>query len=183
MISAQGWLVFGLVWVSIGAAVGWRLYRAASPPETAAMALVCWPLLLPLLAQPVDPLQSQIAAEIARLRALSRDMAVPVEVAALQRAMAGAVDNLHRLDALIAELDALPALAAEREQLLAHRARTEAALQAVLAGAVRLRVRASMAAMPPDALGDDLRALQAGLESLEELAALTGSTLLAEAAR
>ena len=179
-------LLVSAVYVAAGIATALLLARRRIAAATALAALVCWPLLLPLLRRPVivagdGPFAGRIAQCLAELReTLSDPAADDIEPPA---DLEGLVADLHRTDQRLAMVDRLladvpmhaePGVARSVEAL--RRARTSAAgeLEAVLEGIVQLRLQVGLRSLAGDSVPvrERLRDLRARLAAVDELAQL-----------
>jgi len=167
-----------LIWFLVGAGVALALVRGGLPWPWAALALVGWPVLFPLLRPlggreppvPAGPLASAITetfAALASLRAspLSAPLDCDEELVRLQA-------SLERIDARLAVVDTILADGGpELLPLRAARARSAAECHAVLQGIRNLRVQLGLLTLAGDTapVRTQLSALQARVAALEEL--------------
>jgi len=175
-VNGVGWVALAAGWVAVGLAVAGLLLRQGQTTPAALAALVCWPLLLPLLgaARPAaGPYGVRIDEAVARLDRALREVGEPLpeDLRALARA-------LHQADARVARYDRLHADAADAEpedraRLVEARARAAGELESVLAEVVRMRVQVGLAAL---AEGAPVRArlgeLSARVGGVDEVAAI-----------
>jgi hypothetical protein len=173
-------------YVAVGIAMALLLARRRIPAATALTALVCWPLLVPLLRRPVvmsghGPFAARIAQSLAELRdTLSDPAADDVEPPA---DLEGLVADLHRtdrrlamVDRLLADVAAQPDTGVARSVDALRRARTSAAaeVEAVLEGIVQLRLQIGLRSLAGNSVPvrERLRDLRARLAAVDELAQL-----------
>jgi hypothetical protein len=185
MKPAFGLLVFA-AYVAVGIVIALLLARRRSPAATALTALVCWPLMIPLLRRTVvlpgeGPFADRIAQSLAELRDTLADPAADdVEPPA---DLEGLVADLHRsdrrlamVDRLLAHVPAQPEAGVARSVFALRRARTAAAaeLEAVLEGIVQLRLQIGLRSLAGNSVPvrERLADLRARLAAVDELAQL-----------
>ncbi len=177
-MGALGWSLVGTAWLLVGVAVAAALVRQGHPAATAAAAVPCWPLLVPLLGSAptrTGPTAARIHTTVDRLGRAWQDGVdhLPVDLAPLRQSLLRADGRLARFDHLLA--DATDAQPADLDRLRAARADTAAEIEAVLAELVRLRVQIGLASLTADRgpLQDRLRELAARVGAHDELDRLT----------
>ena len=186
MSATSATLLLVALWLAIGACTGLAIARRGLPLTTAATAVAAWPVLLPLLADPVatvlpGPHTTRIVTTFGALDAALREPAA--------RDVVGreAIDRLrlalHRADARIAMVDRMlqdDVVAADPASapLVEARARAAAEVDAVLRGVVQLRVQVGLLALAGDTAParDQVGELLARVRALEEIT-LTPATV------
>jgi hypothetical protein len=187
--DAPSGLVLGLVgaYALVGVAGAVIATRRSLGLATALGALVCWPLLLPLLGtghvSTGGPLATRIAAAVEALRTTLDDPAAtsmegPEDLDGLIAALYRADERLAMVDRLIASVELPGPAPSGLTQSLSelHRARstTAAELEAVLEGLAQLRIQIGLRSLVGHGVPvrERLRDLRARLAAVDELAAL-----------
>lgn len=174
-------LVALAVYLVAGVGVGLRLHREGHPPATAVSAFVAWPLLVGLAATdigaPAGPYADRIRVTLDQLAESLRQpgaaaVASPEELAGLRRSLLAIDGRIGMVDRILAE----PAVRGSTDPFVGRladaRTRAAAEVEAVLQGAVQLRVQAGLLALLGDTapVRDRMRELGARVKAIEEIA-------------
>ena len=187
--DAPSGLVLGLLgaYASVGVVGAVIATRRSLGLATALGALVCWPLLLPLLGtrhvSTGGPLAPRIAAAVEALCTTLDDPAAtsmegPEDLDGLIAALYRADERLAMVDRLIASVElpehAPSGLAQSLSELHRARSTTAAELEAVLEGLAQLRIQIGLRSLVGHGVPvrERLRDLRARLAAVDELAAL-----------
>jgi hypothetical protein len=180
----------GLAYAAAGFATAALLRRQHAPLATQGVALLAWPLVVPMLwdaplprVADRGPLAGQIDAALDALEITLHDPAagevpIPEDTAALREALHRADERLGLVDRLLA--DTAPhakAVGSGVASLQQARDRAAAEIEAVLAGVMELRVQVGLLTLAGNAapVRDRLRELRVRIGSLDEVARLPGS--------
>lgn len=140
-------LALAVVWLLVGGAVALRVHAQGHPRAATIAAVPCWPLLLPLLLDRVEPagMGGPASLALARLVATLLELGEPLPLDALRAAVLGAERRLLGLDRLLAEGEGLRG--EDRARILAARASAATDLDALAGELTRLRLDLSLATL------------------------------------
>lgn len=191
LAEAPSGLAVGLLvaYALVGGAIAWLSMRRSMGLPTALGALVCWPLLVPLLTRrdgvSCGPLAPRIAASVESLRITLDDPAAapmdgPDDLDGLITALYRADERLALVDRLLDSMqtpEGLPTqggLAQSLADLRRARAVAAAEVEAVLEGLAQLRVQIGLRSLVGNSVPvrECLRDLRARLAAVDELADL-----------